>query len=205
MRAVRNAILYIVVSGCQWRMLPKEYPNWQSVSSYYAAWRDAGTWQRIHDTLHATPAADAPLAAQPLTEQVKVFERIERGKLDRHRADPTFIREVEQAVDQIIAVLYTPLDGRPFIVPRDAWTHSPLMKLLASVTYWLYQDDLISMADAARLVYGASDDALLSRIRRMIERGQLRHYWLPGREAKQRSYLVRRSEVEQVQQHQHEE
>ncbi len=43
------------------------------------------------------------------------------------------------------------------------------------------------------------------RMRRMIERGQLRHYWLPGREAKQRSYLVRRSEVEQVQQHQDEE
>ncbi len=53
MRAVLNAILYIVVSGCQWRMLPKEYPNWQSVYSYYAAWRDDGTWQRIHDTLRA--------------------------------------------------------------------------------------------------------------------------------------------------------
>ena len=130
---------------------------------------------RLHTLLHATPAADAPLAAQPLTEQVKVFERIERGKLDRHRADPTFIREVEQAVDQIIAVFYTPLDGRPFIVPRNAWTHSPLMKLLASVTYWLYQDDLISMADAARLVYGASDDALREAIesiwRRRTDRG----------------------------------
>ena len=34
MRAVINAILYIVVSGCQWRMLPREYPAWQSVYTY---------------------------------------------------------------------------------------------------------------------------------------------------------------------------
>jgi putative transposase len=53
MRAVLNAILYIVVGGCQWRMLPREYPKWQSVYFYYAKWRDDGTWQRIHDTLRA--------------------------------------------------------------------------------------------------------------------------------------------------------
>ena len=53
MREVLNAMLYIVVGGCQWRMLPKDYPKWQSVYSYFARWRDDGTWQRIHDTLRA--------------------------------------------------------------------------------------------------------------------------------------------------------
>jgi putative transposase len=53
MRAVINAILYIVVSGCQWRLLPREYPAWQSVYTYFQQWRDDGTWQRIHDTLRA--------------------------------------------------------------------------------------------------------------------------------------------------------
>jgi putative transposase len=53
MRAVVNAILYIVVRGCQWRMLPREYPAWQSVYSYFRQWRDDGTWKRIHDTLRA--------------------------------------------------------------------------------------------------------------------------------------------------------
>lgn len=53
MRQVINAILYIVVGGVQWRMLPKEYPKWQSVYSYFRRWRDDGTWQRIHDTLRA--------------------------------------------------------------------------------------------------------------------------------------------------------
>lgn len=53
MRLVVNAILYIVVGGVQWRLLPKEYPNWQSVYYYFRLWRDDGTWQRIHDTLRA--------------------------------------------------------------------------------------------------------------------------------------------------------
>lgn len=53
MRMVVNALLYIVVGGIQWRMLPREYPKWQSVYYYFRVWRDDGTWQRIHDTLRA--------------------------------------------------------------------------------------------------------------------------------------------------------
>ncbi len=53
MREVINGILYVVVGGIQWRMLPKEYPKWQSVYYYFRIWRDDGTWQRIHDTLRA--------------------------------------------------------------------------------------------------------------------------------------------------------
>lgn len=53
MRQVINAILYVAVGGIQWRMLPREYPKWQSVYHYFAHWRDTGLWQRIHDTLRA--------------------------------------------------------------------------------------------------------------------------------------------------------
>jgi putative transposase len=53
MRAVVNAILYLVMSGWKFRMLPREYPAWQSVSTSFQQWRDEGTWQRIHDTLRA--------------------------------------------------------------------------------------------------------------------------------------------------------
>jgi putative transposase len=53
MRAVINAILYIVVTGAQWRMLPKDYPKWQTVYHYFWQWRADGTWQRLHDTLRA--------------------------------------------------------------------------------------------------------------------------------------------------------
>ena len=41
MRAVINAILYLTVTGCQWRMRPKDYPAWQSVYTYFRQFRDA--------------------------------------------------------------------------------------------------------------------------------------------------------------------
>ena len=43
--------LYLTVSGIQWRMLPADFPPWQSVYTYFSKWRDDGTWRRLHDTL----------------------------------------------------------------------------------------------------------------------------------------------------------
>ena len=53
LRQVINAILYVLVGGIQWRMLPKDFPRWQSVYYYFRQWQQDGTWTRIHDTLHA--------------------------------------------------------------------------------------------------------------------------------------------------------
>jgi putative transposase len=53
MRSLINALLYVVVGGVQWRMLPKDYPHFKTVYHYFRLWRDDGTWKRIHDTLRA--------------------------------------------------------------------------------------------------------------------------------------------------------
>jgi len=50
-RKVVNGILYVNRSGCQWRMLPKEYEHWNTTYGYFRRWRKDGTWQQIHDTL----------------------------------------------------------------------------------------------------------------------------------------------------------
>ena len=50
-RRVINAILYVVRTGCQWRMLPKCFPNWSTVYGVFWRWRRDGVWQRIHDRL----------------------------------------------------------------------------------------------------------------------------------------------------------
>ena len=50
-RQVLNAILYVVRSGCQWRMLPRDFPNWSTVYGVFRRWRLAGLWQKIHDAL----------------------------------------------------------------------------------------------------------------------------------------------------------
>jgi putative transposase len=48
---VLQAILYVLMSGCAWRLLPKTYPPYSTVYYYFRKWRDDGSWQRIHDHL----------------------------------------------------------------------------------------------------------------------------------------------------------
>jgi len=50
-REIVNAILYMARAGCSWRMLPKDFPPWQTVYRYFRAWRTDGTLDRVHDVL----------------------------------------------------------------------------------------------------------------------------------------------------------
>ena len=50
-RWVINAILYVTRTGCQWRMLPSNFPNWNTVYGVFRQWKHDGTWDRIHDAL----------------------------------------------------------------------------------------------------------------------------------------------------------
>src|SRR3954452_4031349 len=46
--AVVNALFYIARTGCQWRMLPGDFPHYSTVQRYFYAWRDDGTCHRIN-------------------------------------------------------------------------------------------------------------------------------------------------------------
>src|SRR5664279_4108034 len=50
-REIVNAIFYLNRAGCAWRMLPKDFPPWQTVYWYFARWRDDGTLDKLHDAL----------------------------------------------------------------------------------------------------------------------------------------------------------
>jgi len=66
-RAVLNAIFYINAAGCAWRMLPHDFPVWQTVYHYFRHWRITNTWQdinaklqqwyRVSEGREATPSA----------------------------------------------------------------------------------------------------------------------------------------------------
>lgn len=51
MMLVIQGILYILVSGCAWRLMPKEYPPSSTVYYYFSKWCKDGSWKRIHDHL----------------------------------------------------------------------------------------------------------------------------------------------------------
>jgi len=46
-----NAILYVTRTGCQWRMLPVDFPPWQTVYRYFRTWTRQGLWLLINDRL----------------------------------------------------------------------------------------------------------------------------------------------------------
>jgi transposase len=65
MRMVVNAVLYVLRSGCHWRLLPHEYPNWKTVYDYFWKWRQQGLWQAINHTLREQVRAAAGRTAAP--------------------------------------------------------------------------------------------------------------------------------------------
>jgi putative transposase len=50
-REILDAVFYVLKSGCQWRMLPRDFPPWKTVFHYFRAWRIDGTWERLNRTL----------------------------------------------------------------------------------------------------------------------------------------------------------
>lgn len=46
-----NAMLYVIRSGCNWDMLPKDFPPYKTVYHHYRKWSLNGTFEEIHNTL----------------------------------------------------------------------------------------------------------------------------------------------------------
>lgn len=78
-RRIINGILYVIRTGCQWRLLPKDFPNWNTVYGIFWQWRNDGTWQRIHDRLRekvrkAAGKKSTPTAAILDSQSVRTAE-----------------------------------------------------------------------------------------------------------------------------------
>ena len=51
LREAVNAMLYVLTTGCQWRLLPTDFPPYTTVQRFFYGWRDDGTWRRINHHL----------------------------------------------------------------------------------------------------------------------------------------------------------
>lgn len=70
LREVLNGIFYLLRTGCQWRLLPNEFPPWSTVHTWYRRWRLDGTWEKINDTLRRRVRVHAGRDPEPKASAV---------------------------------------------------------------------------------------------------------------------------------------
>ena len=58
-------MLYLLTTGCQWKMLPQSYPHWRTVYGYFRLWQQDGTWERLHHRLRRWARRQARRRSRP--------------------------------------------------------------------------------------------------------------------------------------------
>lgn len=64
-REIVNAILYVLRSGCPWRLLPYEFPAWQTVYYSFRRWQREGVWEQILQSLRMQVRTRQGRTAEP--------------------------------------------------------------------------------------------------------------------------------------------
>src|SRR6202011_4085427 len=90
LRAVLNAIFYLLRTGCQWRLLPREFPPWGTVYHYFRAWQNSGVWAHLHRVLYEQARRhagreDCPSVVVMDGQSVKTTERGGARGFDAHK------------------------------------------------------------------------------------------------------------------------
>lgn len=80
LREIMNALFYHTRAGGSWRLLPHDFPPWESVYGFFNRWSKDGTLERIHDALRERTRIEAgreptPSAAIMDSQSVKTTEK----------------------------------------------------------------------------------------------------------------------------------
>lgn len=150
---------------------------------------DAGELREIVETLYKA-ALDAPHAAER-----------ERGS--------EFYNDVEAALDTVLVAICPPPCKMSMIDP--AWWDTPAGEIISAAQYWLYADQLISPAEAARRVYGDSLAKSIVGVERYVAAGKIRRVrrtdatfswrrkeWAGSSQKKKQGWLIFANDVENV-------
>jgi transposase len=68
---VLNGIWYLLKTGCQWRMLPREFGKWNTGSAYFRNWRQQGVWAKLMEALRQGERRRQGRQAEPSARRVE--------------------------------------------------------------------------------------------------------------------------------------
>ena len=146
LRAVFDAIQYMLASGCQWRLIPDCFPPFSTVQNYYYAWRDSGVFETMMDVLrvHAREVAgrsEEPTAAAIDSQSAKTTESGGPAGYDAGKKIKGRKRHIAVDVEgfPIVIDVHTAdvqdRDGAPAVVLRMLEKASTVTKLWADGGY----------------------------------------------------------------------
>ena len=64
-REIANAIFYLDKTGCQWEMLPHDFPDYRHVNYYYLEWTRDGIWDQVLESLRELARVAAGKQPEP--------------------------------------------------------------------------------------------------------------------------------------------
>ncbi len=145
-RRILDGIFYVLRSGCQWRMLPRDFPSWSTVYGVFRQWRLTGIWQTIHQALVRRVRKEsgkrlAPTAAILDSQSIRTAEGGEERGYDSGKKITGRKRHI--AVDTLGMVhaivvhgaYWQDYDGACFVVQQLHNTQPSLKVLFADSAY----------------------------------------------------------------------
>jgi hypothetical protein len=146
---------------------------------------------------HSEPGQSQFPATSPLRSQLHLLVQVANGALARSSASDDREHEVEQALAALMTVLTSTALGLSAPLSDTFW-RTEVGVLVSRVRWWLSADDLITISNAAALVFGENTQATRMRIVRAIESGLLE--WIPDPSVAnpQHNRRVLRSQVERL-------